>query len=210
MYYYNDKTKEVMTQAQATICESCKVIAIRNLPEFDKYTETIYIESVYEVDTGYEADVTVVQLPDIVRIQNYIKMKDIAYKSIDNFIVCTIYEGFDFSVPIDGIMTSVHFNYDQLDQININDNIALMIIDSEILKVETNVTMFGYVGYTGRGTGSLVKIELNQRQVMLMFMTAVTFKEQLMMKAQELKSNVEKCESARQIEAYLNELKIPY
>jgi hypothetical protein len=41
-------------------------------------------------------------------------------------------------------------------------------------------------------------------------MTAVTFKEKLMMQAQSLKSDIEKCTSAKEMEDYLKQLNIPY
>lgn len=210
MYYYDESTKSILTEDQAAVSTSCKIIAIKNLPEFDKYTETVYIESVEQIDGIYQATVSVVKLPDVIRSQNYTKMKNTAYKSIDNYILKTIYEGFEFQVIIDGVLTDVHFNYDALDQININDNIAAMVIDSTILKVNTNITMFCYKNYNGPGTGTLTKIELDQTQVMSMFMTAVTFKEKLMMQAQSLKSDIEKCILAKDIEDYLKKLNIPY
>ena len=210
MYYYDESTKSILSEDQAAISTSCKIIAIKNLPEFDKYTETVYIESVEQIDGIYQATVSVVKLPDVIRSQNYTKMKNAAYKSIDNYILKTIYEGFEFQVIIDGVSTDVHFNYDALDQININDNIAAMVIDSTILKVATNITMFCYKNYNGPGTGTLTKIELDQTQVMSMFMTAVTFKEKLMMQAQSLKSDIEKCVLAKDIEDYLKKLNIPY
>lgn len=210
MYYYDESTKSILTEEQAAVSTSCKIIAIKNLPEFDKYTETVYIESVEQIDGIYQATVSVIKLPDVIRSQNYTKMKNAAYKSIDNYILKTIYEGFEFQVIIDGVLTDVHFNYDALDQININDNIAAMVIDSTILKVATNITMFCYKNYTGPGTGVLTKVELDQTQVMSMFMTAVTFKEKLMMRAQSLKGDIEKCPSAKEMEDYLKQLNIPY
>ena len=210
MYYYDESTKSILTEDQAAVSTSCKIIAIKNLPEFDKYTETVYIESVEQIDGIFQATVSVVKLPDVIRSQNYSKMKNAAYKSIDNYILKTIYEGFEFQVVIDGIPTNVHFNYDALDQININDNIAAMVIDSTILKVDTNITMFCYKNYAGPGTGILTKVELDQTQVMSMFMTAVTFKEKLMMRAQSLKGDIEKCPSAKEMEDYLKQLNIPY
>lgn len=210
MYYYDESTKSILTEDQAAVSTSCKIIAIKNLPEFDKYTETVYIESIEHVDGVFQATVSVVKLPDVIRSQNYTKMKNTAYKSIDNYILKTIYEGFEFQVDINSVPTSVHFNYDALDQININDNIAAMVIDSTILKVDTSITMFCYMNYIGPGTGNLTKVDLDQSQVINMFMTAVTFKEKLMMQAQSLKSDIEKCTSAKEMEDYLKQLNIPY